>query len=108
MPDLINPEFNDGKKKVIRWYDELCASCSVPDAKCMLIRVIKRWGLMTHSGAHIAHCSQYQPDKSSPYYIPDDAPMEQRARVNIEALEQAAKLTLDAFSGMGDANDVDK
>lgn len=68
MPDLINPEFNKGKREHIIWKDELCASCQNV-GNCPLLQCIYDNIIMCHSGMHVANCAVYQPDVESEYYV---------------------------------------
>jgi hypothetical protein len=96
MPDLINPDFNDGKKTHVVWRDEKCASC-LNVGNCPLIQIIYQHTIMTHSGIHVAHCDSYSADVNSEYYIPSDADMSEIARVNAEALQQQVDLLNDVL-----------
>lgn len=90
MPDLINPELNNGKKEIVRWTDELCISCKV--ANCPLIQAMHQFSIMTHDGIHVASCELYEPDVDSEFYVSPDASMEAHMEVNIAALEQEVGL----------------
>lgn len=87
MPDLINPEFNDGKRKIITWTDEKCASCKNA-TNCQLMQVIHDMYLLTYSGMHVSSCRYYDADVNSKHYLPPDASQEDVRRVNAEALQQ--------------------
>lgn len=86
MPDLINPEFNNGEKELVRWTDELCISCKV--ANCPLMQAMYQFSILTHSGTHVASCELYDPDVDSEFYVPPDASVEARMEANIAAFEQ--------------------
>ena len=111
MPDLVNPEFNDGKKLHIIWKDELCASC-LNVGNCPLLQAIYQNTILSHSGIHISNCDAYEPDVLSDYYIPPydpddpDAMDAERIRfVNIEAYKQQVEtlneLLSKAMSSLG-------
>lgn len=94
MPDLINPEFNNGEKKHIIWKDELCASC-LNVGNCPLLQAIYQNAILSHSGIHVSNCDAYEPDVTSDYYIPpydpndpDSADIERIRFVNIEVYKQ--------------------
>lgn len=86
MPDLINPEYNNGKKDHILWVDELCASCKERN-NCPLIQTLHRHTIMTYSGIHVSDCDLYDPDKESEHYIdPEERFVSEKIR--IDALQQ--------------------
>jgi len=96
MPDLINPEYNDGIKKHIVWKDELCASC-LNAGNCPLLQCVYQHTILSHSGIHVANCDVYRPDLDSEYYIPpmmegetefDPATLDKIRGVNVAALQQ--------------------
>ena len=95
MPDLINPEHNDGEKEVIRWIDELCGSCSNHDS-CQLIQVICEHTIMTHSGIHVSNCDSYVRDDSieaEPMPDPVEQIVQAQARLKqqISAMQKVLK-----------------
>ena len=104
MPDMINPEWNNGQLKHIVWNDELCASC-LNAGSCPLIQVLYNHVILTHSGVHVAQCKTYSPDKSSRFYH-DDNDMEKIKEINTAAMQQQIDLLNElmrkAAEGMAD------
>lgn len=93
--DLINPAMNNGEKKHIVWKDELCASCKAID-ECALLKVIYEYTILTYGGIHVASCTEYAPDMSSPYYVdPEEGLTDKVKAINKEVLEQQASLRLE-------------
>ena len=87
MPDLINPTYNDGKKKFHIWLDELCQSCKAQD-NCPLLLVLHRHTIMTMTGMHVSNCDLYDPDTESEYYLSSYPDAEDVLRINHQATEQ--------------------
>lgn len=93
MPDLINPEFTNGKHHIELWADEICKSCKLAESSCPLLQVIHDLELLTHSGMHVSNCKLYDPDKASEYYVdPESLDMEKTRAINAEMLAQQAEL----------------
>lgn len=92
MPDLINPEYvGPGDPRHILWKDELCVSCNV-SGNCPLLQVLHSHEILTASGCHVVSCKLYDPDTTSPYYVPPDADMGTIHRINVDTLQQSAEL----------------
>jgi len=92
MPDLINPEHNNGLKEHIVWKDERCASC-LNVGNCPLIQVMHDNTIMTLSGCHVFSCDGYKPDVESPYYVsPDAIDMDTIRNIDTETIQQSMDL----------------
>jgi len=104
MPDMVNPEWNNGELRHIVWHDEICISC-LNAGSCPLIQCLYENVILTHSGIHVAQCKTYNPDTSSRFYIPP-GDVEKMKEVNVAALEQQIGLLSDlmkkAAEGMTD------
>lgn len=94
MPDLMNPDWNDGKLQHIVWKDEKCISC-LNQGSCPLISILYTHAILSHSGIHIASCRLYEPNKSSEYYIDDPDDLVQISNANAAALVQQMELLSD-------------
>ena len=101
MPDLINPDYNQGKKEFRIWVDELCKSCKVQD-NCPLFQVLHRHTILTMTGMHVSNCELYEPDEESEYYLPLDATEEQARDINMRQIEQRLKIFTDKLENLND------
>lgn len=105
MPDLVHPDFNDGKLRHILWKDELCISC-LNNNSCPLIQCIYSHKILTHSGVHVANCDSYSPDIESEYYVPENASIDHIAEVNAAALRQQIDILTDYMTKLTESLDV--
>lgn len=94
MPDLMHPDFTEGKLRHIVWKDEKCISC-LNQGSCAFIQSLYEHKLLTMSGIHVAHCALYKPDTSSEYYIDDPEDLAKIAEVNTAALTQQIEVLTD-------------
>lgn len=100
MPDLINPDLNDGEKEHLIWVDELCASCKVVD-NCPLIQTLHRHTIMTYSGIHVSNCDLYDPDLESEHYVDPEERLDSD-KFRVDVLQQQIEVLnnlLERFDG---------
>lgn len=102
MPDLMNPDWNDGKLTHIVWKDEICISC-LNKGSCPLISLIYTHEILSSSGIHVASCKLYGPDKTSEFYNPDPDDMTQQQKVNEAALMQQIDLLTGLLGNVAEA-----
>jgi hypothetical protein len=102
MPDLI-PVGDEGQMEQQIWPHEVCASCKVADS-CALLAMLKKYEIMTYTGMAIFRCAQYDPDETSPNFVPRE--YREPDRVLAEGMAQVQRetdqLILDLTQARGD------
>jgi len=70
MPDLIVSSEDEAPQLQV-WPHEICASCT-KQAECPLLAMLQQYRIQTYTGMTIFRCAQYNPDETSPHYIPQE------------------------------------